>query len=113
MRRRFEYNDGGETRARALPFPLGVFGMTAPASNIITRVAYGMSQLPRVVWYLGHGLALRRLAEATRRSDGAKTRRRVHTDAPVPGRSKIYADMARLFLQDLANVEGRDLPPPR
>jgi len=109
MRRRFEYNDGGETRARALPYPLGVFGMTAPASNIITRVAYGMSQLPRVVWYLGHGLAVRRLAEAARRS-GAKARRRLRTKAPVPERSQLYADMARLFLQDLANVEAGIYP---
>ena len=34
--------------------------MAAPQSSIITRVAYGV-QLPRVD--LGHGLALRRLAE--------------------------------------------------
>jgi hypothetical protein len=38
--------------------------MAAPELSIITRVSYGASQLPRVVWYLGHGLALRRLAEA-------------------------------------------------
>jgi hypothetical protein len=59
-------------------------GMAAPASSIITRVAYGVSQLPRVVWYLGHGLALRRLAEAARGSSGARARQRVHTNAPVP-----------------------------
>jgi SAM-dependent methyltransferase len=61
-------------------------------------VAYGVSQLPRVAWYLGHGLALRRLAEAARRNNGAKARRRVRTSAPVPDRSRLYADMARLFL---------------
>jgi len=38
--------------------------MAAPASGMIIRVAYGVTQLPRVAWYLGHGLALRRLAEA-------------------------------------------------
>jgi hypothetical protein len=85
--------------------------MTVPPSNIITRIAYGMRQLPRVAWYLGHGLALRRLAQAAR-SDGTKARRRVHTDAPVPGRSEIYTDMARLFLQDLANVEAGIYPLP-
>jgi ubiquinone/menaquinone biosynthesis C-methylase UbiE len=74
-------------------------------------MAYGMRQLPRVAWYLGHGLALRRLAQAAR-SDGTKAPRRVHTDAPVPGRSEIYADMARLFLQDLANVEAGIYPLP-
>ena len=79
--------------------------MAAPASSIITRVAYGVSQLPRVAWYLGHGLALRRLAEAARQSNEVKARRRVRSKAPVPDRSRLYADMARLFLQDLANVE--------
>ena len=86
--------------------------MAAPASSVITRVAYGVSQLPRVAWYLAHGLALRRLAEAALRSDGAKARRRVRTKAPVPERNQLYADMARLFWQDLANVESGIYPLP-
>jgi ubiquinone/menaquinone biosynthesis C-methylase UbiE len=86
--------------------------MAAPTSSIITRVAYGVSQLPRVAWYLGHGLALRRLAEAARRSNGAKARRRARTKAPVPDRLRLYADMAGLFLQDLANVEAGVYPLP-
>jgi hypothetical protein len=86
--------------------------MRAPDSNTITRVAYGISQLPRIAWYVGHGLALRRLAEAARRSDGPKARRRVPTDAPVPDRSRVYADMAKLLLQDLANVEAGLYPLP-
>jgi hypothetical protein len=32
--------------------------------SLITRLAYGASQLPPVAWYLGHGLALRRLSKA-------------------------------------------------
>ena len=88
--------------------PLGVDQeVAAPEPSIITRMAYGVSQLPRVVWYLGHGLALRRLAEAARRDNGAKARRRIRTSAPVPDRARLYADMARLFLQDLANIEAR------
>ena len=75
-------------------------------------MAYGVSQLPRVAWYLGHGLALRRLAETARRNNGVKARRRVRTSAPVPDRSQLYADMARLFLQDLANVESGLYPLP-
>jgi ubiquinone/menaquinone biosynthesis C-methylase UbiE len=86
--------------------------MTAPASSIITRVAYGVSQFPRLAWYLGHGLALRRLTEAARGSNGAKPRRHIHTNAPVPDRSRLYADMARLFLQDFANVESGIYPLP-
>jgi len=86
--------------------------MPAPASRMITRVAYGIGQLPRLAWYLGHGLALRRLAEAARESQGAKTPRRIHVNAPVPGRNRLYADMAELFLQDLANVEAGIYPVP-
>lgn len=86
--------------------------MSGPISRFVTRVAYGMSQLPRVGWYVGHSLALRRLSEATRRRDGAKWLRRAHTDAPVPDRNRIYADMATLFLQDLANIEAGIYPLP-
>ena len=81
------------------------------APDIITRVAYGMSQLPRVAWYLGHGLALRRLAEAARRN-GAQARRRLRTRGLVPERGQLYADIAKLFLQDLANVESGIYPLP-
>ena len=78
--------------------------MAAPEPSIITRVAYGVSQLPRVVWYLGHGLALRRLAEAARRDNGAKARRRIRTSAPVPDRARL--------LQDLANIDAGIYPLP-
>ena len=73
-----------------------------------------MSQLPRVAWYLGHGLALRRLSEAARRREGSRSRarRRLRTDAPVPDRDHIYAEMIRLFMQDLANVEAGIYPVP-
>jgi ubiquinone/menaquinone biosynthesis C-methylase UbiE len=86
--------------------------MTAPTSDIITRVAYGVSQVPRVAWYLGHGFAVRRLAEAARRSNAEKVRRRVRANAPAPERGQLYADMAKLFLQDLANVESGIYPLP-
>jgi hypothetical protein len=78
----------------------------------MTRVAYGMTQLPRVAWYLGHGLALRRLAEAARRNERTKPRRRSRTAAPVPDRRRLYVDMGRLFLQDLANIEAGIYPLP-
>ena len=86
--------------------------MNSPLSHLVTRVAYGARQLPRVAWYVGHSLALRRLSEATRRQEGQKARRRPRTDLPVPDRNKIYADMAALFLQDLANVEAGFYPLP-
>jgi hypothetical protein len=40
-------------------------------SRVAMRVAYGVSQLPRVAWYVGHSLAVRRLADATRPRTGA------------------------------------------
>ena len=86
--------------------------MPGPLSQLVTRVAYGARQLPRVAWYVGHSLALRQLSEATRREEGQKARPRPRTDLPVPDRSQIYADMAALFLQDLANVEAGIYPMP-
>ena len=86
--------------------------MATPLSAIVTRMTYGARQLPRVAWYVGHSLALRRLSEVTRRQESQIARRRPRTDLPVPDRNKIYADMAALFLQDLANVEAGIYPIP-
>jgi ubiquinone/menaquinone biosynthesis C-methylase UbiE len=86
--------------------------MDSPLSRLVTRVAYGVRQLPRVAWFVGHSLALRQLSEAARREEGRKARRRPRTDLPVPERNQIYADMAALFLQDLANVEAGVYPLP-
>ena len=60
--------------------------------------------------HIGHSLVLRELADTVRQSEKSKARRRVHTDAPVPDRKHIYADMAKLFLRDLANVEAGIYP---
>src|ERR1035437_5531860 len=86
--------------------------MSNPLSRLATRVAYGASQLPRVAWYVGHSVAVRRLSEAARRRDGNKARPRAHTNAPVPDPRRLYADMAILFQQDLANVEAGLCPLP-
>src|SRR5216684_6406998 len=85
--------------------------MSDPFSRLITRAAYGASQLPRVAWYVGHGLAMRKLSEQARR-EGASTRSRPHTDRAVPDRRRLFADMAVLFRQDLANVEAGIYPLP-
>jgi len=86
--------------------------MSHPLSRIATRVAYGASQLPRIAWYVGHSLAMRRLAVTARRREGGAARQRAHTKAPVPDRRRLYADMAMLFWQDLANVEAGLYPLP-
>ena len=81
-------------------------------AQAVTRAAYGARQLPRVVWYIGHSLVLRELAASVHRREKPKVRRRPHTHTPVPDRNHIYADMTKLFLQDLANVEAGIYPVP-
>ena len=81
-------------------------------SRAATQAAYGISQLPRVAWYIGHSLLLRELADATREREEPKARRRAHSNSSVPDRKRIYADMAKLFFQDLANVEAGIYPIP-
>src|SRR2546422_7818453 len=79
--------------------------MSDPVSRLITRAAYGASQLSRVAWYVGHGLAMRRLSDQVRRG-GESTRPRPRTDRAVPDRRRLFADMAVLFREDLANVQA-------
>ena len=86
--------------------------MPSQLAQAVTRAAYGASQLPRVAWYVGHSLVLRELADAVRQREEPSARRSVHTSAPVPDRKRIYADMAKLFLKDLANVEAGFYPVP-
>ncbi len=86
--------------------------MSSRLAQAVTRAAYGARQLPRVAWYIGHSLVLRELADTARQSEKSKARRRVHTNAPVPDRNHIYADMTKLFLRDLANVEAGIYPLP-
>jgi ubiquinone/menaquinone biosynthesis C-methylase UbiE len=86
--------------------------MASPVSHFATRIAYGARQLPRVAWYVGHSMVMRRLSQAVRERAGESTRPRAHTDAPVPERGRLYADMATLFRQDLANVEAGIYPLP-
>jgi ubiquinone/menaquinone biosynthesis C-methylase UbiE len=86
--------------------------MANPVSRFATRLAYGANQLPRVAWYAGHGVAMRQLSEMAGRRAGDGKRPRASTDAPAPGRRRLYADMATLLLQDLANVEAGIYPIP-
>jgi ubiquinone/menaquinone biosynthesis C-methylase UbiE len=83
-----------------------------PLARLATRAAYGASQLPRVTWYVLHGVVMRRLRETATRRDGASTRPRAHTEAPTPDRRRLYADMAALLQQDLKNVEAGIYPLP-
>jgi ubiquinone/menaquinone biosynthesis C-methylase UbiE len=86
--------------------------MSDPISRFITRAAYGASQLPRVAWYVGHSLAVRRLSASAQRRDGKRARPAAHTNLSVPDRRSLYSDMAVLLQQDLANVEAGYYPLP-
>lgn len=83
--------------------------MVSPIARFATRIAYGAGQLPRVAWYHGHGLVMRRLSEM---AGAGRSPPKAPGDAPVPGRQRLYADMAALFRQDLANVEAGIYPMP-
>jgi ubiquinone/menaquinone biosynthesis C-methylase UbiE len=89
-----------------------MIGASRVLSRFITRAAYAATQLPRVAWYVGHGLAMRQLAQRRSRPAGLAARPRPHTDLPVPDRGRHYADMAALLAQDLANVEAGIYPLP-
>lgn len=84
----------------------------SPLARLATRAAYGATQLPRLAWYAGHGLAMQRLAAAARERGEETQRRRGDNRATVPGQSRIYGDMAELFGRDLANVEDGIYPLP-
>jgi ubiquinone/menaquinone biosynthesis C-methylase UbiE len=86
--------------------------MGHPLSRLAKRTAYGARQLSRVAWYVGHSVAIGWLSKEARRRDGESTRPRPQTEAPVPDRKRLYADMASLFKLDLANVEAGIYPLP-
>src|SRR4051812_32394329 len=90
----------------------GQRSMDLTLSCFATRAAYGARQLPRMAWYVGHGLAMRRLARLARHEPGERARPRAHTDAPVPDGSRFLADITKLLQRDLANVEAGLYPLP-
>jgi ubiquinone/menaquinone biosynthesis C-methylase UbiE len=86
--------------------------MTSPLNRLALQAAYGASQLPRVAWYIGHGLAMRQISRAAERQNGASARPKPRSSKPTPGRARLYADMMSLFRQDIANVEAGIYPLP-
>jgi ubiquinone/menaquinone biosynthesis C-methylase UbiE len=84
--------------------------MADPVSQFATRIAYGARQLPRVAWYIGHGMVMRRLSQAVRARAGQRPQPQARVRAP--DRRRLYADMAVLFQRDLANVEAGFYPLP-
>src|SRR5262245_34736600 len=82
-----------------------------PLSRFGVRFAYAASQLPRLAWYAGHEMVLRRLVAEARRT-GKSVRPPAQSRGPVPDRERIYADMFALLRQDMANVEAGIYPLP-
>jgi len=73
--------------------------------------------LPRLAWYAGHDYVMRQLAAQARRQGRAPPRAGASpparsVNAPVPDQRRIYADLANLLAQDLANVEAGLYPLP-
>jgi ubiquinone/menaquinone biosynthesis C-methylase UbiE len=91
--------------------------MSDPLTRVTTRIAYVATQLPRLAWYAGHGYVMRQLAAQARsrsrepRRDGATTPAQ-SVNASVPDQRRIYADLAGLLAQDLANIEAGLYPLP-
>src|SRR5260370_25905421 len=83
--------------------------MADPVSLAATRIAYGATQLPRLAWYLGQGMIMRELA---RRQAPERARKSPPPAASSLGDSALYANIARLLRQDLANVEAGLYPFP-
>jgi ubiquinone/menaquinone biosynthesis C-methylase UbiE len=80
-------------------------------SQIATGLAYGLRQLPRFAWYMGHSVVMRELSKRARRQTGARERE-ARTHRSVPDQWALYGDMAALFRRDLANVEAGVYPLP-
>jgi ubiquinone/menaquinone biosynthesis C-methylase UbiE len=85
--------------------------MNRPLAPFVTRAAYGASQIPRIAWYLGHGIALARLG-ARRAKQVGNERPRARTNLPMPGTRRFVADMTALFQRDLENIEAGVYPLP-
>jgi ubiquinone/menaquinone biosynthesis C-methylase UbiE len=84
--------------------------MSHPVSRLAARVAYASRQLPRLAWYVGHLHIMRRFAEQLRQHEGGAARPKPRSDQRI--QQRLNADMAALFEQDLANVEGGIYPLP-
>ncbi|MBV9654396.1 MAG: class I SAM-dependent methyltransferase [Acetobacteraceae bacterium] len=86
--------------------------MSSLLSRLATVAAYGATQAPRLAWYAGHGLAMRRLSQTARQLEGAPARAPARTSKPTPDRNRHLADMTDLLKRDLANVGAGLYPLP-
>ena len=86
---------------------MGTAGSDVPHQvgwRVTTRVAHGASQLPRIAWYVGHSLAVRRLTEAAQRR-GKKAQPRAHTKAHDRWETTRDVRNARALLPEIVSSQ--------
>lgn len=76
--------------------------------STVDRLSYAARQSARVAWYMGHYFAAR---DAQAGNDGGRAKPR-RPSRPGPSRERMIADMAALFVRDLANAEAGFYPLP-
>lgn len=79
--------------------------------RLIGRAGYALRQTARAAWYLGQGQIMRRTVRRMQEADPS-LKVPVRTSRPVPERSRLLADVARLFARDLARAEAGLYPLP-
>jgi len=82
--------------------------MSHPLARLATHAAYASRQLPRMAWYTGHLIIMRRLAE--RLQESRNTRRKPRSNPRLEQR--LNDDMMALFAQELENIEAGIYPLP-
>ncbi|MEM9206284.1 MAG: class I SAM-dependent methyltransferase [Pseudomonadota bacterium] len=85
--------------------------MANPLETLATRARYGSRQLPRVAWYVGHGLAMRRIS-ARARERGLQNRPMASSEQPIPDQRRLFQDLGVLLERDIENVERGYYPMP-
>lgn len=86
--------------------------MASPLSSLRTRAQYGARQLPRIAWYMGHGIAMNRLRQRAETINPSDKREVKGTDAPFPDQRRLLRDMGILFNRDLKNIQAGIYPMP-
>ena len=85
--------------------------MSNPLSRVTTQSGLWREPVATHRWLRGAQRAVRRLSEGAERRVN-KARPGAYPNLPVPDRKRLYADMAILLEQDLANIEAGIYPLP-
>src|SRR5262249_25141800 len=84
--------------------------MADPVSQFATRMVYGARQLPRVAWYIGHGMVMRRLRQAVRERGGGPLQ--LPAGVRAPARRPLDPAVALLLRAAPAHGGPPPSPPP-